>query len=68
MPMTAKNTTLQKLKLSEVASFLSSINLEKYQQTFFERNLNTLDKILEMPECKLKDFPLGHKLKILKQT
>lgn len=35
MPMTAKNTTLQKLKLSEVASFLSSINLEKYQQTFF---------------------------------
>ena len=67
MPMTAKNTTLPKLKPSEVASFLSSIHLEKYIETFIERNLNTLDKILDVPECEFRDFPLGHKLKILKQ-
>jgi len=67
MPMTAKNTSLPSLKQSEVATFLSSIHLEKYEQTFIDRNLNTLDQILDAPECELKDLPLGHKLKILKQ-
>ena len=46
---------------------MSSIHLEKYEQTFIDRNLNTLDQILDAPESELKDLPLGHKLKIIKQ-
>ena len=53
----------------EVAEFLGSISLQKYQAKFLENGIEDLETILELNDSHLDSLgvPMGYKLKILKQ-
>ena len=55
---------------AEVTDFLSKINLEKYSSKFIQNGIEDLETILELSDTHLDalGIPLGHKLKILKQS
>lgn len=53
----------------EVAEFLNSIGLQKYQAKFVENGIEDQETILELNDVYLDTLgvPLGHKLKMLKR-
>lgn len=80
---TVKQGTIQKIGLNinkakvdedkteypEVDTFLGSVNLEKYKDTFIANGFEDLESILELEDehFKTMSIPLGHKLKMLKR-
>lgn len=53
---------------NEVLQFLDGIKLHKYESKFIEHGIEDLETILELQDEHLEqmNFPLGHKLKIIK--
>ena len=59
----------QKRQYPEVDTFLNSVSLAKYKETFIDNGVEDLETILEMDEKHLESMrvPLGHKLKMMKK-